>query len=170
MKKGLLIPTPLGAMAAVEEDGAIVHLDFAEHLPEGCQSGESPLLSDARLQLEQYFAGERSIFDLPIRLQGTPFQQRVWQALLDIPYGHTRTYGEIAAVAGNAKASRAVGSANHNNPISLVVPCHRVIGAGGKMVGYGGGLWRKEALLQLERDNLANARAAGYTQQNETRE
>ena len=158
MMKGRLIASRLGSIAVVEREGAIVHLDFAEHLPEGCADSDSPLLDDARLQLEQYFSRERTIFELPIRLGGTPFQQRVWQALLTIPYGQTRTYGEIAALAGNPKASRAVGSANHNNPVSLVVPCHRVIGAGGKMVGYGGGVWRKEALLKLERDNLVNTR------------
>ncbi len=158
MKTGLLAASPLGSIAIVEDEGAIVHLDFAQKLPQGCVEGDSPLLHAARAQLNEYFAGERTVFDLPLRLNGTPFQQRVWQALLTIPYGQTRTYGEIAALTGNPKASRAVGSADHNNPVSLVVPCHRVIGAGGRMVGYGGGLWRKEALLKLERDNLAKTR------------
>lgn len=101
-------------------------------------------------QLDAYFAGELREFDVPLDMRGTPFQRRVWEALLTIPYGETRSYGDIAAALGQPTASRAVGSANGSNPVSIIVPCHRVIGAGGRLVGYGGGLHRKDALLALE--------------------
>ena len=163
---GIIVPSPLGEIAIAEEQAALVYLDFAEALPAGCVQGTNALLEQAAGQLDQYFAGALTAFDVPLRLVGTVFQRRVWQALLDIPYGETRTYGQIAAQVGAPKAARAVGGANHVNPISIIVPCHRVIGADGRMVGYGGGLWRKEALLQLERDNLVKAAASGYTIEN----
>ena len=163
---GIIVPSPLGEIAIAEEEGTLVHLDFAEALPAGCVQGTNALLEQAAGQLDQYFAGALTAFDVPLRLKGTDFQRRVWQALLDIPYGETHTYGQIAAQVGAPKAARAVGGANHVNPISIIVPCHRVIGAEGRMVGYGGGLWRKEALLQLERDNLVKAAASGYTIEN----
>ena len=102
-------------------------------------------------QLEQYFAGRRKTFELPLAPEGTAFQLKVWQALQEIPYGETRSYGQIARAVGNEKAARAVGMANNQNPISIIIPCHRVIGADGKLVGYGGGLERKACLLELER-------------------
>ena len=98
-------------------------------------------------------AGRRREFQLPLAPKGTEFQQKVWKALLDIPYGETRSYGEIARAIGNPKASRAVGMANNRNPIAIIIPCHRVIGSTGKLVGYGGGLDKKEFLLNLERQN-----------------
>jgi len=101
-------------------------------------------------QLESYFAGERQSFDVPFELRGTPFQKSVWQQLLTIPYGETRSYGQLALQIGNPAASRAVGAANGRNPLSLIVPCHRVIGAGGTLTGYAGGLDCKNYLLQLE--------------------
>ncbi|MFI3172974.1 MAG: methylated-DNA--[protein]-cysteine S-methyltransferase [Eubacteriales bacterium] len=104
-------------------------------------------------QLLEYFAGNRKVFKFAYNLKGTEFQKRVWNALCDIPYGETRTYKEIACAIGNEKACRAVGMANNKNPISIVVPCHRVIGANGKLVGYAGGLEMKERLLNLERKN-----------------
>lgn len=107
--------------------------------------------ADARTQFAEYFAGRRVAFDLPLdRTAGTPFQRQVWQALLEIPYGETITYGELARRIGQPAAVRAVGLANGSNPLSVVVPCHRVIGAGGRLVGYGGGLDRKRLLLDLE--------------------
>ena len=106
---------------------------------------------DVVAQLTEYFAGERRQFDLTLAPAGTPFQQRVWRALLDIPYGETTSYGELAARIGQRNASRAVGLANGSNPVSIVIPCHRVIGANGKLTGYGGGLPNKERLLALER-------------------
>ncbi len=104
-------------------------------------------------QLKEYFAGKRKIFDFPYQLKGTDFQQKVWAALCEIPYGQTRTYKDIALAIGNPRACRAVGMANNKNPMSIVVPCHRVIGSNGKLVGYGSGLDMKQALLQLEAKN-----------------
>lgn len=140
-----------------ERDGKIVGLNFYhpgeepwKERDEGMTLCETPLLTEAKRQLTEYFAGKRREFDLPIFLVGTQFQLDDWKALCTIPYGETRTYGELAAQIGRPKAARAVGMANHNNPISVIVPCHRVIGANGKLVGYGGGLDVKEALLALE--------------------
>ena len=112
---------------------------------------ESEQIRKTAMQLDEYFAGKRREFDLPLLFEGTDFQKRVWAALLTIPYGETRTYGEIAAQTGNPKACRAVGLANNRNPIAIICPCHRVIGADGSLTGYGGGLPAKEYLLALER-------------------
>jgi methylated-DNA-[protein]-cysteine S-methyltransferase len=116
------------------------------------QSNTRPIsiLCEAKSQLEAYFDGKLKSFDLPLQMDGTQFQQKVWGELKKIPYGETINYGELASRVGNPKASRAVGMANHNNPIGIIVPCHRVIGADGKLTGYAGGLWRKEKLLELE--------------------
>ena len=105
-------------------------------------------------ELAEYFQGRRQVFTVPLAPAGTPFQQRVWAALCEIPFGATASYGDTAARIGNPRACRAVGMANHQNPILIAVPCHRVIGAGGRLVGYGGGLDMKEALLQMERRAL----------------
>lgn len=109
-----------------------------------------PVLRRATRQLQEYFAGTRRAFDLPLAPSGTPFQRDVWNALLDIPYGETRSYGEVARRIGRPKAVRAVGAANGANPLPVVVPCHRVIGADGSLTGYGGGIARKRKLLALE--------------------
>lgn len=114
----------------------------------------SPLLDAAEAQLREYFAGARRTFDLPLAPHGTEFQQRVWAALRAIPYGETRTYGELAAAIGSPNASRAVGMANHRNPIPIIIPCHRVIGANGTLTGYAGGLEIKRKLLALEGINI----------------
>ncbi len=117
-----------------------------------CEEDENdPLICEAARQLEEYFAGRRREFDLPIELHGTAFQQRVWEALLAIPYGETRTYAEIATSMGIPGGARAVGGANHANPIAIVVPCHRVVNADGGLGGYGGGLALKRMLLEMER-------------------
>ena len=121
----------------------------------GQDEGREPERDDdglpaAREQLAAYFAGELTVFDLPLDLRGTDFQRRVWAALREIPYGRTRTYGELATALGAPSASRAVGLANGRNPISIVVPCHRVVGASGSLTGYAGGVDRKRALLDLE--------------------
>lgn len=119
------------------------------------QEEETELLLQAVREMKEYFAGRRRTFDLPLYMEGTDFQKRVWNALLQIPYGETRSYGEMAAMIGNRKACRAVGMANNRNPLMILVPCHRVIGADGSLVGYGGGLHIKEWLLALERKNCA---------------
>ena len=120
--------------------------------PSVCPARElaSAPLAKAVEQLEAYFAGELTQFDLPLVPEGTAFQLQVWRALADIPYAKTESYGSVAARIGNPKASRAVGMANNKNPLAIVLPCHRVIGSNGGLVGYGGGLWMKEWLLQHE--------------------
>jgi methylated-DNA-[protein]-cysteine S-methyltransferase len=114
------------------------------------QNANNPILEKTKKQLEQYFAGQRTAFDLPINSEGTEFQQTVWKTLTTIPYGETWNYGELASAIGNKNASRAVGAANGKNPISIIVPCHRVIGANGTLTGYAGGLKAKEWLLKHE--------------------
>ena len=148
------IQTPVGIMLLSEENGALVGVSLGKIA--GAESPATPLLLSAQQQIEAYFAGVRRQFDLPVRLQGTDFQQAVWQALMQIPYGETRTYGEIAAQIGCPRASRAVGMACHKNPILLLVPCHRVIGADGKLTGFGAGLPVKERLLMLEGAKLTS--------------
>jgi len=111
---------------------------------------ETPLIKKAAKQLTEYFAGKRRTFDLPLEFRGTDFQKKVWAALMTIPYGETRSYGEIAKQIKNPKASRAVGMANNRNPIVIICPCHRVVGSDGSLTGYGGGLPNKEYLLKLE--------------------
>lgn len=114
----------------------------------------TPLLENAMYQLDEYFSKKRKVFDLKYRfIKGTDFQQRVWKALLTIPYGKTVSYKDIASMVESPKACQAIGQANHNNPISIFIPCHRVIGANGKMVGYGGGIDKKVFLLNLEKSN-----------------
>ena len=140
--------TVLGSVTLVEEDGALLAIS-THHVYEGiCQ--ETTLIKEAHQQLSEYLKGERKSFDLPLRMKGTDFQQRVWNALLKIPYGETRSYKQIAEAIGNPKAVRAVGMANNRNPLLIVVPCHRVIGVNGKLVGYGAGIEKKEFLLRLE--------------------
>ena len=142
---------PTGEIMITEEDEAIVEISFAAKLAEGAERKESPLLKRCYQQLLEYFSGERTEFDLPLSPKGSAFQQMVWQALSTIPYGEVRSYGDIARQIGNPKACRAVGGANNRNPIAIVIPCHRVMGANGRLVGYGGGLDKKEMLLELER-------------------
>ncbi|MFA5447252.1 MAG: methylated-DNA--[protein]-cysteine S-methyltransferase [Sphaerochaeta sp.] len=144
--------SPIGTMVIAADDEAIVALDFSEE--ELSSSFETDLLLQAKNQLDEYYRGERKTFSLPLKANGTVFQERVWQALLTIPYAETRSYGEIAAQIGNPKASRAVGMANNRNPISIIIPCHRVIGSDGKLVGYGGGMHRKVWLLDLEKGQI----------------
>ena len=139
--------SPIGLLTIEETDGAITALRFGG---ETVSPPPTPLLQRAAQQLTEYFAAWRRRFDLPLRPQGTAFQQAAWSALCDIPYGQTRTYAQQAAAIGRPKACRAVGMANHCNPIPLFIPCHRVIGAGGKLTGYAGGLAVKRFLLELE--------------------
>lgn len=147
-----MIRTPAGQMLLAEEDGALIAASMTlreEYFP-GSRAGDTPLLLQAQAQLQAYFAGKRQDFDVPVRLQGTPFQLAVWQALREIPYGETRTYGQIAQRIGKPRACRAVGMANHQNRLLIFVPCHRVIGADGALTGFGAGLPVKEFLLRLE--------------------
>ena len=139
--------SPIGLLTIEETDGAITALRFGG---ETVSPPPTPLLQRAAQQLTEYFADRRRRFDLPLRPQGTVFQQAAWSALCAIPYGQTRTYAQQAAAIGNPKACRAVGMANHCNPLPLFIPCHRVIGAGGKLTGYAGGLAIKRFLLELE--------------------
>ena len=139
--------SPIGLLTIEETDGAITALRFGG---ETVSPPPTPLLQRAAQQLTEYFDARRRTFDLPLRPQGTVFQQAAWSALCAIPYGQTRTYAQQAAAIGNPKACRAVGMANHCNPLPLFIPCHRVIGAGGKLTGYAGGLAIKRFLLELE--------------------
>ena len=146
----LRFETPFGPMA-LEGETALTRLWLPGTLPDLRGRGEeTPLLRAAREALLAYFAGERRDFDLPLAPAGTDFQRAVWEALKAIPYGGTRTYGEIAAAVGRPKAVRAVGQANHVNPLPIFIPCHRVVGKGGALTGYAGGLDLKRALLALE--------------------
>ena len=155
------MPSPVGELLLTATDEGLTRVWFEEHRHGGPRSVEwqraaevggaaERILRDAREQLDAYFAGKRKSFDLPLAAAGTPFQERVWKALRTIPFGHTTSYGEIATRMGEPKAMRAVGAANGRNPISIVVPCHRVIGANGDLTGFGGGIERKRWLLEHE--------------------
>ncbi|NBE52707.1 methylated-DNA--[protein]-cysteine S-methyltransferase [Streptomyces boluensis] len=152
-----VVDSPYGSLTLVATGGALsgLYMTDQRHRPpeesfgERVPPEEEPFAETVR-QLVEYFAGERTDFELPLHLNGTPFQREVWDGLLRIPYGETRTYGELAADLGRPQASRAVGLANGKNPIGIVVPCHRVVGANGSLTGYGGGLDRKRRLLDLE--------------------
>ena len=148
MKYTYSYQTPVGPVYIAEEDGAVTGLHFQPVISTEIQ--ETPLIRDTSIQLCEYFDGRRQSFDLPIVFSGTAFQKAVWTALTDIPYGQTCAYRDIAAAIGNPKACRAVGMANNKNPIAIIIPCHRVIGADGSLVGYGSGLPIKKALLALE--------------------
>jgi methylated-DNA-[protein]-cysteine S-methyltransferase len=146
------LTTPIGELVlTADDDGALtaVHLPNSHPETAGWERDDEHL-ADARRQLTEYFAGERTTFDLPLRPFGAPFQLRVWEALLRIPYGETASYGALARELGHPTAARAVGAANGRNPIAIVVPCHRVIGSNGSLTGYAGGLECKRALLDLE--------------------
>ena len=142
-------PFPFGQLKIGYQDNAVTRLTRTDEPP--CGEGRTALTDLAFQQVMEYLNGQRWTFDFPYTLHGTEFQRKVWRALCGIPYGETRTYGEIAAAVGNPRACRAVGMANHHNPILIAIPCHRVIGANGKLVGYGCGLDMKESLLQLEK-------------------
>lgn len=153
--------SPVGILALQAEDGAITKL----YLPGGALPGggeeESALLRQGREQVLEYLSGKRRTFDLPLAPAGTPFQRSVWRALLAIPYGETRSYRDIALALDNPRAVRAVGQANHHNPIPILIPCHRVVGADGTLTGYAGGLALKEKLLRLEAGAAGKERSPG---------
>jgi methylated-DNA-[protein]-cysteine S-methyltransferase len=155
-----VIDSPVGALRLVEQDGALTMIEFSpfselDGRPRGPRDDSQPLLNEAARQLAAYFARDLKEFDLPLAPVGSAFQQVVWKALQDIGYGETSSYGQLAHAIGKTNAaSRAVGLANGRNPIPIVIPCHRVIGANGTLTGYAGGLDRKQKLLELEQDAL----------------
>jgi methylated-DNA-[protein]-cysteine S-methyltransferase len=159
------VPSPLGELLALSDGEHLTGLYLPNHkggprADASWQPANAPFAT-LRTQLAEYFAGERHEFDVLIRLRGTPFQQQVWQQLTRIPYGATITYAELARRIGSPAASRAVGAANGRNPISILVPCHRVVGASGQLTGYAGGVDKKEWLLAMERDGAgANSQLA----------
>ncbi|MDR3143199.1 MAG: methylated-DNA--[protein]-cysteine S-methyltransferase [Tannerellaceae bacterium] len=161
------IETDLGLMVVAATNKGICMFEFADYkqlelelrqLNEAFNAplvqGDSPHFNTLKEQIEQYFRGERRTFDIPLDLAGTEFQKQVWLSLLQIPYGCTTTYAKQAELLGNRSAVRAVANANGKNKISIILPCHRVIGTNGSLTGYGGGIWRKEKLLELERKNI----------------
>ncbi len=151
-----IIDSPVGMLTLVAEEDALVAILWEDDapgrvpLPLLADAPDHPVLAEAERQLREYFAGARQEFDLPLRFRGTEFQRAVWNVLLTIPFGETWSYGEIARSLGRPGASRAVGAANGRNPISIVAPCHRVIGSNGALTGFAGGLAAKQALLALE--------------------
>lgn len=149
-----IIDSPLGELTLVAHDGVLAGLYYAEHArrphPDTFGARDDTGFAAAVEQLDDYFGGRRTGFDLPLAPRGSAFQRRVWELLRRIPYGETRSYGQLAAELGNPGLAREVGAANGRNPISVIVPCHRVVGADGKLVGYAGGLERKRFLLDLE--------------------
>jgi methylated-DNA-[protein]-cysteine S-methyltransferase len=154
------VDSPVGLLTLAGRDGRLMHLRMVDQTYEPSREGwetDESAFPDAVEQLAEYFAGERTVFELELHMVGTAFQRRVWTALQSIPYGETCTYGDIAREIGSPGAFRAVGLANGHNPIGIVVPCHRVIGANGSLTGYGGGLDRKRALLDLEKSRTAPA-------------
>lgn len=162
MKYVRICDTVIGEICLVQEGDAIVTLGIA-----GSRSAkdtvfeETPLLRQAVLQIEEYLAGERREFDIRVRTAGTPFQEKVWRALREIPYGETRTYGQIAAKIGCPRGARAVGMACNRNPIMLLIPCHRVLGSDGSLTGFAGGLPVKEKLLRLEATAMGRRPGSG---------
>lgn len=144
--------SPLGLLEISASSRGLCSIRWhSERVSESDETPTHPVLRQARLQLQEYFEGRRSDFDLPIDVEGTEFQMKVWRSLRTIPYGRTWSYGDLARSVGNPKASRAVGMANGRNPLPIVVPCHRVIGANGKLTGFSGGLQAKEILLGIEK-------------------
>lgn len=155
-KESITVESPLGVLIVTAQDGFVSSTGLAkdESGEAATEKADSEVLRQAARELNEYFAGKRTEFTFPMRAEGTPFQLKVWQALREIPFGQTRTYGEIASTIGQAKASRAVGMACNRNPIMIAVPCHRVVGAKGALVGYAYGTDTKGKLLTLERESL----------------
>jgi methylated-DNA-[protein]-cysteine S-methyltransferase len=152
-----LLPSPIGPLYVEIQDGKLTRLDGGGHRFHAGAGADEGRFAAVTAQLAEYFAGERTSFDLPLTMHGTPFELRVWEALRTIPHGETRSYGELASQIGAPGSARAVGRANGRNQISIIVPCHRVIGADGTLTGYAGGLQAKRALLEHERGVAAPA-------------
>ena len=155
--------TPVGKLKLVASDQGLVAILWENDRPhrvrlsELVENPQHPILIETERQLAEYFAGKRQDFDISLDMRGTPFQKNVWEALLAIPFGETRSYGQLARQLGNPNATRAVGAANGRNPISIIVPCHRVIGSSGSLTGFAGGLDTKSRLLDLENPNTKSA-------------
>ena len=149
--------SPIGVIEIVGTEEGVTAVDFVRRRPRSA-TRPHPALRAAVAQIDEYFCGKRKEFSLDLLLEGTEFQKKAWRELVRIPYGETASYGQVARAVGRSKAGRAVGQANHRNPISIIIPCHRVIGSDGSLVGYGGGLWRKRWLLDHERKNASRAR------------
>lgn len=151
----IVMKTPLGLVTLTSDGKAVTgvytRLEKLERQHPNRKKYENAILKRARKQMEEYFSGKRDHFSIPLKADGTPFQKKVWKALREIPYGKTVSYADIARRIGQPKASRAVGNANNKNPIGIIVPCHRVVGANGSLTGYAGGLGRKAFLLRLEK-------------------
>lgn len=151
-----LMESPVGKLKLVASDKGLVAVLWEDdgprrvRLSEQIEDEKHPILVETERQLREYFAGKRQEFNVPLDMKGTRFQKDVWEALLSIPFGETRSYGQLARQLGNPRATRAVGAANGRNPVSIIVPCHRVIGSSGKLTGFAGGLETKERLLSLE--------------------
>lgn len=146
-----LFDTKIGKLKITEQDGKITCIGFAKELPPADSIAKTPVLLQSAEQIQEYLSGERRDFTFPVQLKGTAYQMKVWNVLLQIPYGQTWTYRQVAAMAGNEKAARAAGGACHRNPVMIAVPCHRVVGSDKSLTGYAGGLKTKEFLLELER-------------------
>lgn len=150
MARGKYVETEIGRLYLAEENGCIVRLTSGQAPAEDVM-GSSPLLEQASAEVSEYFAGKRKVFSVPVKAKGTPFQEKVWMELRRIPFGETKSYGQIAEAVGSPRGARAVGMACNRNPILLMIPCHRVVGSTGKLVGFACGLPIKERLLELER-------------------
>lgn len=161
-----LIASPIGVLKLVASEKGLVAILWENdnprrvHLGDVVEEALHPMLVRTEMELREYFAGKRHAFSVPLDVRGTTFQKQVWKALLAIPFGETRTYGDLARQLGNSEASRAVGAANGRNPIAIIVPCHRVIGATGNLTGFAGGLEAKAHLLSLEGANIRNLKVA----------
>ena len=153
--KSLVFCSPVGHLLIRANEGSIIEVSFAGEESAAGDAADCDVLRRCAEELEMYFAGELKEFTVPLKLAGTDFRKKCWEALRTIPYGETISYKELAAKVGNPKACRAVGGANHHNPIVVIVPCHRVIGSGGCLTGFGGGLDKKRYLLELEKRHSA---------------
>jgi methylated-DNA-[protein]-cysteine S-methyltransferase len=151
-----IVPSPIGNLKLVASDKGLAAILWENDKPRrvrvrpDTEDNKHPVLLETERQLNEYFAGKRNEFEVPLEMDGTTFQKQVWNALLEIPFGETRSYGQLAIQLGNPKATRAVGAANGRNPVAIIVPCHRVIGSSGKLTGFAGGLGAKAHLLNLE--------------------
>lgn len=154
MKYVKMMDTKIGRINLIEEDNKIIEIRINKKVEDGIIKKDTPVLKETEKQLEEYFEGKRKTFDVPLNPKGTNFMKKVWTALQNIPYGEVKTYQQIAEEVENPKAARAVGMANHRNPIPIIIPCHRVIGSNSKLVGYALGMDMKKFLLEWEKEHV----------------